>query len=99
MCKAPNLSIREAAGSLKQFVTDNIPSGTPVDITAQKAAELNQLIENTLALAQGTSSVDLEVSRQAYEAVGWLSVQIESWFIDSSFEDFLLEKWAREMLR
>lgn len=99
MCKAPDLSIREAADSLKQFVTDNIPDGTPVDITDQKAEELNQLIENTLALAQGTSPVDMDISRQAYEAVGWLSVQIESWFIDSSFEDALLETWARGKLR
>lgn len=98
MCTSATMSIRGAVQSLKDFMLDNIPDGTPVDITAAKVEELSRLTDNVITLAFDTSVVDLDKQRQVHEAVGWLSVQIEDQFLESTFEDRLLEVWATGLL-
>ncbi len=91
------ISIVAAADSLAAFLQSHVPSGTAIDLSKELADQLTNSASNLVAMAT-SQGVDIVVERQAYEAVGWLSVQIESWLHDSDLEDYLLEQWAKTIL-
>lgn len=91
------MSISEAATSLSRFLNGHVPDGTEIDLKQDLADQLTNSASNLVAM--GTSQgVEIDKQRQAYEAVGWLCVQVESWLHDSPFEDYLLEAWAKTVL-
>ncbi len=87
------LSLTQAVDSLKKFLEGNVPSGTAHEVTADTAEEMARTAANHVAWAT-EQGIDVDIPRQSYEAVGWLSVQIESWFFNSAYDDELLEAWA-----
>ena len=91
------MSIVAAADSLAAFLQSHVPDGTKIDVSKELADQLTNSASNLVAMAT-SQGVDIDIERQAYEAAGWLSVQIESWLHDSPFEDYLLEEWAKTIL-
>lgn len=91
------MSIAEAAASLQAFLQRHVPDGTAIDLSARLAEAMARDALNQAAYAT-EDGIDIDKPRQAYEAVGWLSVVVEAALHDSPFEDFLLEQWAAEVL-
>lgn len=91
------MSIAEAAASLQDFLQSHVPDGTAIDLSAKLAEAMARDALNQAAYAT-EDGIDINAQRQAYEAVGWLCVQIEAALHDSPFEDFLLAQWAAEVL-
>lgn len=91
------LSISAAGESLATFLNFHVPEGTEIDLTRELADQLTNSASNLVAMAT-SQGIDIETPRQAYEAVGWLCVQVESWLHNSPFEDYLLAAWAKTIL-
>lgn len=92
-----DISLVDAAKNFKEFLIANISDGTAVEVTKEFAEEIGRAMDNQVAWATN-AGVDADKPRQSYEAVGWLSVQLEAWLYDSPYDDHLLETWARSML-
>lgn len=91
------MSVVEAAARLQEFLQSHVPDGTPIDLSAELAESIARDASNIAAYAT-EGGLDVNKSRPAFEAVGWLCVQVEQALHDSPFEDFLLEQWAVEVL-
>lgn len=92
-----HISLRDAAENFKEFLLHHLPDGTAVNITASYAEEIGRAMDNQVAWATN-AGVDADKPRQRYEAVGWLSVQLDAWLYDSDYDDHLLEVWSLSML-
>ena len=86
----PQMSISEAAQNLTAFLAFELVKG---EMPKQQQEQLATDASNQIAYATA-QGVAVDTPRQVYEAVGWLSVQIESWLHDSELEDEVLERWA-----
>lgn len=87
-------SIRQAVESLRQFLLENVPDGTEVEVTKVQADDIARMAGNVTAYGDG-HIIDMDLPRERYEAVGWLAATLSGWFDESEFENSLLDVWAR----
>lgn len=87
------LSITQAVESLRQFLLENVPDGTEVEVTQAQADDIARMAANVTAYGDG-QPIDMDLKRERYEAVGWLTATLSGWFDESHLENWLLDRWA-----
>lgn len=92
------MSINDAVENLRRFLLANLPPGTQVELTYSQAEEIARMAANVTAYGDG-QPIDMNLPRERYEAVGWLTATLSGWFDESPLENGLLDVWARSVLQ
>ena len=91
-----SMTIAQGVQSLKDFLLANVPDGTTVEVTQAQADDLSRVVDNIIALKIGNWPLDVDAEDDVVNVVGWLVIEVRSWFHESGFEDHLLDVWAAE---